>query len=271
MLVYGIDFTSAPRRNNPITCSHCRLQDDVLIVTDLFPLNDWNEFEDLLNDNGPWIAGIDFPFGQPKKLIINLNWAESWEEYVKYVSSLSKEQFEGLLTAYKNTRAYRDKEHRRITDVRAGSLSPMKLYGVPVGKMFFQGARRLLKSDNSIVPCLRRESNRIVIEAYPGLAARNLIGRESYKGNNGDQSRKLAARTNIISQVKENRFRELYGFCVELRGNCKEKCIEDHGGDWLDAILCAVQAGWAYSQNNYGVPPDCDINEGWIIDPSTKD
>jgi len=177
MLIYGIDFTSAPSRNNPITCSHCRLQDDVLIVTDLLPFNDWNEFEGLLNYNGHWIAGIDFPFGQPKKLIINLNWPESWEQYVKRVSSLSKEEFERCLTTYKNSRAYGDREHRRITDVRAGSLSPMKLYGVPVGKMFFQGARRLLESNNSIVPCLRRESNGVVIEAYPGLVASNLIGR----------------------------------------------------------------------------------------------
>lgn len=271
MLVFGLDFTSVPSRNNPITCSHCRLQDDVLIVTDLKPLNEWNEFEVFLNHNGSWIAGIDFPFGQPKKLINNLNWPETWEEYVKHISSLSKEEFAERLTTYKHTRPYGDREHRRITDVRAGSLSPMKLYGVPVGKMFFQGARRLLKSNNSIVPCLWRESNRIVIEAYPGLAARNLIGRESYKGNKGDQSRKLAARTNIISQLRENKFRELYGFCVELKSNCKEVCIADKGGDWIDAILCAVQAGWAYSQrfNNYGVPCDCDINKGWIIDPST--
>jgi len=268
MLVYGIDFTSVPSRNNPITCSHCRLQDNVLIVTGLFPLSDWNEFENLLNSDGSWIAGIDFPFGQPNRLIIDLNWPKPWEEYVRFVSSLSKENFEAVLTTYKYTRAYGDKEHLRITDKRAGSLSPMKLNGVPVGKMFFQKAKRLLNSNNSVVPCLRRKSNTIVIEAYPGLAARNLIGRKSYKGNNGDQSRKLKVRTDIISQLIEN---TLYGFCVAITDECKERCIRDQGGDWLDAILCAVQAGWAYSQrfSNYGVPCDCDINEGWIIDPST--
>jgi len=60
-------------------------------------------------------------------------------------------------------------------------------------------------------------------------------------------------------------------FVLNLEKNSKKKCIADKGGDWLDAILCAVQAGWAYSQrfNNFGVPCDCDINEGWIIDPST--
>jgi hypothetical protein len=267
MLVYGIDFASAPHRNNPITGSHCKLQDDVLIVTDLKPLNDLNEFEVFLNHNGPWIAGIDFPFGQPKKLINNLNWPETWEEYVKHVSSLSKEEFEERLTTYKNTRPYGDREHRRVTDVRAGSLSPMKLYGVPVGKMFFQGAPRLLRSNANIIPCRTIDCDKIVVEAYPGLVARNLIERESYKGRNGNQETKKGARAKIICKLNNKPYK--YGIHVKINEDHAEKCIEDRRGDWLDSILCAVQAAWAYSQKNYGVPFDCDINEGWIVDPST--
>ena len=41
-------------------------------------------------------------------------------------------------------------------------------------------------------------------------------------------------------------------------------------GDQLDALLCAVQAAWAYSQadDNFGIPVYCDSLEGWIVDPS---
>jgi len=34
-------------------------------------------------------------------------------------------------------------------------------------------------------------------------------------------------------------------------------------------VLCAIQAAYAHRQreHNYGIPPDCDPLEGWIIDP----
>jgi hypothetical protein len=34
--------------------------------------------------------------------------------------------------------------------------------------------------------------------------------------------------------------------------------------------LCAVQAAWAYREREegYGVPQECDPNEGWIVDPA---
>lgn len=45
--------------------------------------------------------------------------------------------------------------------------------------------------------------------------------------------------------------------------------IEDPTGDNLDALLCAVQTGWAYKQRDqgYGIPSDYDPLEGWIVDP----
>ena len=48
--------------------------------------------------------------------------------------------------------------------------------------------------------------------------------------------------------------------------------LDDPTGDTLDALLAAIQAGWAYSQRalNYGIPPDCDPAEGWIVDPATR-
>ena len=40
--------------------------------------------------------------------------------------------------------------------------------------------------------------------------------------------------------------------------------------DALDSLLCAVQAAWAYLKrdDDYGVPPECDPDEGWILDPA---
>ena len=49
-------------------------------------------------------------------------------------------------------------------------------------------------------------------------------------------------------------------------------CVDDVTGDSIDAVCAAVQAAWAQQQRNdgYGVPQDCDLAEGWIVDPVTR-
>jgi hypothetical protein len=44
----------------------------------------------------------------------------------------------------------------------------------------------------------------------------------------------------------------------------------DPSADALDSLLCAVQASWAFGKRDdgWGVPPECDPNEGWILDPA---
>ena len=92
---------------------------------------------------GPWIAGIDFPFGQSRTFIENIGWPGDWAGYVEYAGSLGREGFRKALDAYRGRRPFGDKEHRRARDLAASSVSPQKLHGVPVGLMFFEGAPRL--------------------------------------------------------------------------------------------------------------------------------
>lgn len=49
------------------------------------------------------------------------------------------------------------------------------------------------------------------------------------------------------------------------------KLADDPKADGLDALLCAVQAAWAWRQreHQFGMPADCDPLEGWIADPAT--
>lgn len=74
-----------------------------------------------------------------------------------------------------------DKEHRRITDKRTCSISPQKLYGIPVAKMFFEGAPRLIETNVTVPGLQDGDPDRIVVEAYPGVLARYLVGKTSYK------------------------------------------------------------------------------------------
>ena len=38
---------------------------------------DFAPFEEALKNPGPWIAGIDFPFGQSRTFIENIGWASA--------------------------------------------------------------------------------------------------------------------------------------------------------------------------------------------------
>ena len=69
MRVYGLDFTSAPRRGKPITCASATLVDRVLHVESLITFECFDTFENFLVSPGPWIAAMDFPFGLPRQLI----------------------------------------------------------------------------------------------------------------------------------------------------------------------------------------------------------
>ena len=139
MKVYGIDFTSAPKKTKPLAVAECTLAHNTLTVERIDALHDFQAFEGLLNRPGPWIAGMDFPFGQSRRFLKNMKWPTQWKSYIgEYVAQLTKEEWEELLETYRLPRAEGDKEHRRETDIRNGSLSPQKLNGVPVGKMFFE-------------------------------------------------------------------------------------------------------------------------------------
>jgi len=271
MNIYGLDFTSVPSHKKPITCAQCRMDGDGLYLESTGTLTSFEAFDAFLARPGPWTAGLDFPFGQPRKLVENIGWPNTWEGYVRHVAEMNKDEFVDLLKHYRSCRPKGDKQHLRCTDALAGSRSPMMLFGVPVGKMFFEGAYRLLKSGASILPCHPQDGSRIVVEAYPGLAARYWIGNRSYKTDTKSKQTpaRQVARSDMIRGLRSAATREYYGFAIQIDDRWADEFIQDGSGDKLDALLCAVQGGWAYSQRDqdFGIPVDCDRLEGWIIDP----
>jgi hypothetical protein len=268
MKIYGLDFTSAPRLKKPITCAECELQPDRLAVLRIATLPSFDDFKRFLPRDGPWVAGIDFPFGQPTKLIDGLGWPICWDAYVAHVSEMSLPDFAECLRQYQAPRPLGDKHHLRTADRIARSRSPMMLFGVPVGRMFFRGAPMLLKAPVSILPCRPYDTDRIVVEAYPKLVAQRWINASYKNGIQAQAKLQRAARQAVLVGLRSE-VRDHYGFAVHLSDALADDCIQDGSGDRLDAMLCAVQAAWAHLQrdHNYGIPRDCDRNEGWIVDP----
>lgn len=270
MRIYGIDFTSRPTREKPITCLAATLRGSQLRIDDLIEWAGFSGFEALLRSPGPWIAGIDFPFGQPRKLVENLGWPSTWKGYVRRVESFGREGFRQVLDNYRANRLPGDKEHRRKTDIAAGSISPQKLYGTPVGLMFFEGAPRLLKAEVT-VPCLQQgDPDRIVVEVYPGILARRLIGRQSYKQDTKTKQTQdqRDARKGMLRAITDRGVLRDYGLRVEA----PLSLAEDPGGDHLDALLCAIQAAWAWARRDreFGASRPLDPLEGWIADPMVQ-
>ncbi len=271
MRIFGLDFTSTPGRRKPITCIACTLNGSVLQVEDYLTIPTLAAFETFLQTPGPWHAALDFPFGQPRKLITNLYWPATWAEYIQLVAAMDKTTFEETLTAYRQSRAIGDKQHLRATDKLAGACSPMMLHRVPVAKMFFQGVPRLLAAGVSVLPCHPTSDSRIVVEGYPSLVARTCLGRRSYKSDErGKQTPAQAdARRTLLNKLSSPELTELYGCVLSIPETLVTTLVQEPMGDALDALLCALQAAWSYGQraNSYGIPTWCDRDEGWIVDP----
>jgi hypothetical protein len=269
--IYGLDFTSAPGPRKPLIVLGCALEGDSLCVEDSETLTDFGGFEDLLQRRGPWVCGMDFPFGQPRSLVAALGWPQSWEAYVGKAGTLPKEEFEDKIRADMATRPAGSKWRYRLADRRSGSSSAMMLFRVPVGKMFYQGAPRLLASGVRVEPCRRNGDARVAIEAYPAVVARRFLGRAAYKRDGvPDAPERRSARETLLRGLESDILREIYGFAVEMDDHWREELVGDPSADVLDSLLCAVQAAWAYEKRDegYGVPPECDPNEGWILDPA---
>jgi hypothetical protein len=275
MRIFGVDFTSAPGPAKPIVAARCSLAGDRLAVEGFLTLRDLAAFERGLAAPGPWVAGLDFPFGMPRRLGHSLGWPGAWEDYVGQVAALGGPGWEELLNLYRAAQAAGDREHLRATDRLARAKSPMKLYGVPVAKMFFAGAPRLLASGVCVIPCRPNGDDRVALEAYPALVAHRLLGRrpgrykaEARREQTSSQERERRA---LAAALASPRLRATYGLELAMDRFLVAEAVADPLGDRLDAVLAAVQAAWGCGRraHGWGAPEPCDRWEGWIVDPAT--
>jgi signal transduction histidine kinase len=271
MKIFGIDFTSAPGQKKPLTVAEGDLNQGNLVIQRIHALVSFDEFEDFLKKKGPWIAGIDFPFGLPGAFLSTLGLAHDWPSYVQTLTRRSRADFEKKIKTFKSKHASPYKEPLRFTDVLASSQSPLKLVNAPVAKMFYEGSKRILKSEASILPCRPKKGNRIILEAYPALVARRFA--ESYKSETKDTSSKNSARKKIVAGILDSGLKNEFGFSLEITNDIRNEMQNDTKGDSLDAVLCSLQAAWAWQQGkpHYGMHAgnkNLTQSEGWIVDPS---
>lgn len=276
--LHGVDFTCAPSRRKPIRVADGRVEPsragDVLVVERIAPLQDLDAFDAWLRRPGPWLAACDFPFGLPRPLLAGLGWPHrardgrsAWAASIRHVASMTRAQMIERFRAWCDARPAGSKFAHRATDRPAGSSPSMKWVNPPVASMLHAGAPRLLAAGVDLPGLQAGDPQRVVLEGYPGFVARALVGRRSYKAD--ERSRQTPerrdARIRIVGRLEAGD----HDLGLRLAGEAAllGACVDDASGDSLDAVLCLLQAAWAWQRRarRFGLPDDVDPVEGWIV------
>jgi len=271
-LLFGVDFTSSPRRAKPIVVATLeRLGTDTVRFVGLEALSTWSMFDDFLMRPGPWVAGFDLPFGLPRPLVEALGWPTEWLASLAHYAGLERATLRETFKAWCDARPTGSKFAHRATDGPAGSSSSMKWVNPPVAWMLHAGVPRLIDAC-VLIPGLREhgvDRTRVALEAYPGWLARS-ITRASYKSDTRAQQTdaRRASRATIVDALCDGR--HALGTRLAIDAVARTTLIDDPSGDSLDATLCALEAAWADEQRRagharYGLPDDVDPLEGWIV------
>lgn len=221
-------------------------------------------FGDWLKQPQPWLGVFDLPFSLPRELVATLGWPLEWRPLIEHYASLSRVEIRELFAAFCAARPAGSKFAHRACDGPAGSSPSMKWVNPPVAYMLHAGVPLLLASGASLPGLHEGDPARLALEGYPGLTARELIGRRSYKSDSKamQTSERLIARKDVIEALEQGRSR--LGLRLKLSHAQRDELAADGSGDKLDAVLCLMQAAWASQQPRYGLPEDMDALEGWI-------
>ena len=277
MQIIGCDFSSSPSRRKPIVVAVSDVfSDDIgqrpsnnlrcsLLKLEQFDsLDAWTQW---LQAQPAWLGGFDLPFGLPHELVETLNWPTDWLGCMQHYAKLSREDIRHTFKAFCDARPVGGKFAHRATDLPAASSPSMKWVNPPVAYMLHAGVPRLIEIGCDFPGLHQGDPNKVALEAYPGLLAREVLGSRSYKSDDKAKQtpERLIARKDLITSLELGQTR--LGLRLKLTHAQRDSLVGDAKGDSLDAVLCMLQAAWAKAQGapRYGVPLNIDPLEGWII------
>ena len=266
-MIVGCDFSSTPTRRKPIVLAWGLLHANIVVLQKLEPIESLAAFGTWLHAEGDWVGGFDFPFGLPRELVEHLGWPLTWPECIAHYSTLTRAEIRETFAAFCNARPIGGKFAHRRFDKRAGSSPSMKWVNPPVAYMLHAAIPLLVAAGVHMPGVHEGDTRRVALEAYPGLLARELIGRRSYKSDEKARHtpERLIARKDLVTRLEHGETR--LNLRVKLTHAQRDALVHDASGDSLDAVLCLVQAAWAQREGppRYGLPDELDPLEGWIV------
>ncbi|MDM0000386.1 DUF429 domain-containing protein [Variovorax sp. J22P240] len=272
MLLLGCDFSSAPTAHKPIVIAFGTAESGQVTLSGFECFDSLDAWGRWLAALPEWVGAFDFPFGLPRELVEHLGWPLQWTALIAHYAGLGRAEIRETFAAFCAARPVGGKFAHRATDGPAGSSPSMKWVNPPVAFMLHAGVPRLLDA-GAILPGLHepaQDGTRIALEGYPGLLARELIGRRSYKSDDpaGQTEGRRQARVDLIKALERGSSRLQLRLVVDKA--MRERLLGDAKGDCIDASLCLLQAAWAASRSSsvghgYGLPAEIDPIEGWIV------
>jgi hypothetical protein len=283
----GCDFSSSPSRRKPIVIATGALDRSRVLLGGLNALTSLDGFSAWLRQEQSWVCGFDLPFGLPRELVQTLGWPLTWQDCMRHYAGLSREDIRSAFAGFCHSRPVGGKFAHRATDLPAGSSPSMKWVNPPVAYMLHAGVPRLMaaavhmpalqtwEQARAAAPEAAHLPERVGLEAYPGLLARELLqasghARRSYKNDAKalQTPDRLIARKDMLTALENGQTR--LGLRLKLSHAQRDALVDDGTGDALDAVLCLMQAAWAEQQHRagdalYGLPPQTDPLEGWIV------
>ena len=264
-LLMGVDFSSAPTKRKPIVLASGHRHGAVVRLSNLRSFDSLAGFGAHLAEAGAWVGAFDFPFGLPRELVTALGWPQDWHGLMRHYAALSRADIRSTFAAFCAARPVGGKFAHRACDLPAGASPSMKWVNPPVAYMLHAGVPLLLQAGVELPGLQAGDPGRVALEGYPGLLAREVLARRSYKSDDRAKQtpERLIARKDLLEALEQGRTR--LGLRLKLSHAQRDDLAADASGDRLDAVLCLVQAAWALGQPGYGLPPAMDPLEGWIV------
>lgn len=271
--LWGCDFSSAPSRRKAIVLACGSLRAGRVLLERLETFETLNGFGQRVAEPGHWVGGFDLPFGLPRELVEQLGWPTDWLACMRHYAALSRAEIRECFAAFCAARPAGGKFAHRATDRPAGSSPSMKWVNPPVAYMLHAGLPLLLEAGVSLPGLCSGDEARVALEAYPGLLARSVLGARSYKSDDKAKQtpERLIARKDLLHALEQGTapLLQAAGLRLKLSHAQHDELVADASGDRLDAVLCLLQAAWAFAQQQggharYGLP-DFDPLEGWIV------
>jgi hypothetical protein len=266
LTLLGCDFTSAPSRRKPITLAMGRTDRGRVLLDGVERFETLDAWGHRLAAPGPWVGGFDLPFGLPRELVEQLGWPLQWRACIEHYAALPRTRVRDTFAAFCAARPAGSKFAHRACDGPAGSSPSMKWVNPPVAYMLHAGVPLLLAAGVALPAHAHgTDAQRIALEAYPGLLAREIAGARSYKSDDAARhtDERLWARIAIVDALAEGRTR--LGLSLLLNSAQHDVLLDDASGDALDAVLCLMQAAWASLRADHGLPAAVDPLEGWSV------
>lgn len=239
--VLGVDFSGARDAGNKIWIAEAHVTGDGIEIDSCLRARDLaggavdraaalRALTRHLAGRGHALAGLDFPFSLPRRLIPE----SRWEDFIA-----------GFARRYPTPEAFRDhctargggRELKRRTDIEA--RVPFSAYNLRLYRQTYWGIREVLH------PLIAGDAARVIpiqtlVRDRPGIAEicpASILKREglylSYKGR-GAAPRE--ARASIVEQLIERRLLRRPATPIHSR------LLDDPGGDALDAVIAAIGA-----------------------------